>query len=345
MQSCKNAIEEMVITEIDIQISHLPQYRRDQINLSEVAAYALNRLPPMYATSKAGWLRQRKKAISEMRSQIESAVRRALISVKPDALRDKRPLPSQEVGNHARSLAELQQILGAENASWKDIPSALENALVTIKLKNAVSNTYMGTGKRDAIAARDDTAFSRKPPEISWKGRSMATSTSLAQDEQKARDFQTYMVDVNYQFSNVLEKLVLSLAYHQIQKLHPAIADTVDLGEATAYVLNRLPTMYATTEKGYKELRLRAREVYGLEVVTVLKEAIEVCVEVPNVEKVPLPLARFEAEQEQALDQIRWILQRDDINWRNAPFIVEECLQQSIANEIEWRKRSVYNYS
>ncbi len=345
MQSCKNAIEEMVITEIDIQISHLPQYRRDQINLSEVAAYALNRLPPMYATSKAGWLRQRKKAISEMRSQIESAVRRALISVKPDALRDKRPLPSQEVGNHARSLAELQQILGAENASWKDIPSALENALVTIKLKNAVSNTYMGTGKRDAIAARDDTAFSRKPPEISWKGRSMATSTSLAQDEQKARDFQTYMVDVNYQFSNVLEKLVLSLAYHQIQKLHPAIADTVDLGEATAYVLNRLPTMYATTEKGYKELRLRAREVYGLEVVTVLKEAIEVCVEVPNVEKVPLPLARFEAEQEQALDQIRWILQRDDINWRNAPFIVEECLQQSIANEIEWRKRSDYNYS
>ncbi len=345
MQSCKNAIEEMVITEIDIQISHLPQYRRDQINLSEVAAYALNRLPPMYATSKAGWLRQRKKAISEMRSQIESAVRRALISVKPDALRDKRPLPSQEVGNHARSLAELQQILGAENASWKDIPSALENALVTIKLKNAVSNTYMGTGKRDAIAARDDTAFSRKPPEISWKGRSMATSTSLAQDEQKARDFQTYMVDVNYQFSNVLEKLVLSLAYHQIQKLHPAIADTVDLGEATAYVLNRLPTMYATTEKGYKELRLRAREVYGLEVVTVLKEAIEVCVEVPNVEKVPLPLARFEAEQEQALEQIRWILQRDDINWRNAPFIVEECLQQSIASEIEWRKRSDYNYS
>ena len=67
--------------------------------------------------------------------------------------------------------------------------------------------------------------------------------------------------------------------------------------------------------------------------------------EVPNVEKVPLPLARFEAEQEQALDQIRWILQRDDINWRNAPFIVEECLQQSIANEIEWRKRSDYNYS
>ncbi|MEA5477544.1 late competence development ComFB family protein [Pseudanabaena galeata UHCC 0370] len=343
MQSCKNAIEELVIAEIDLQISHLPQYRRDQINLSEVAAYALNRLPPMYATSKLGWLRQRKKAATEMRSQIESAVRRALVSVKPDALRDVRPLPSQEVASHARSLAALQQILGAENASWKDIPTALENALMTVKLKSAVSNTYMVTGKRDA-AGRDETAFGRKPPEISWKGRQVQTSINPNRDEQKAKDFQTYMVDVNYQFSNVLEKLVLSLAYHQIQKLHPAIAETVDLGEATAYVLNRLPPMYATSEKGYKSLRLRAREVYGKEVVAVLKEAIAVCVESPNLEKIPLPLARFEAELEESLEQVSWILQRDDINWRNAPFIVEECLYKVVNNEMEWRKRSDHNY-
>ena len=344
MQSCKNTIEELVIAEIDLQISHLPQYRRDQINLSEVAAYALNRLPPMYATSKLGWLRQRKKAATEMRSQIESAVRRALVSVKPDALRDVRPLPSQEVASHARSLAALQQILGAENASWKDIPTALENALITVKLKSAVSNTYIVTGKREAIAGRDETAFGRKPPEISWKGRQVQTSINPSRDEQKAKDFQTYMVDVNYQFSNVLEKLVLSLAYHQIQKLHPAIAETVDLGEATAYVLNRLPPMYATSEKGYKSLRLRAREVYGKEVVAVLKEAIAVCVESPNLEKIPLPLARFEAELEESLEQVSWILQRDDINWRNAPFIVEECLHKVVNNEMEWRKRSDYNY-
>lgn len=343
MQSCKNAIEELVIAEIDSQISHLPKYRRDQMNLSEVAAYALNRLPPMYATSKLGWMRQRKKAITEMRPQIESAVRRALVSVKPDALRDASPLPVQEVASHARSLAALQQIIGAENASWRDIPTALENALNTIKLKAAISNTYMVTGKRDATAG-DETAIGRKSPEISWRGRHLKTSASDAQDDRKARDFQTYMVDVNYQFSNVLEKLVLSLAYHQTQKLHPAIAETVDLGEATAYVLNRLPPMYATSEKGYQALRQRAREVYGKEVVAALKEAIAVCVESPSLDKVPLPLARFEAELEEALEQVCWILQRDDINWRNAPFIVEECLHKAVNHEIEWRKRSDYNY-
>jgi len=344
MQSCKNAIEELVIAEIDLQISHLPQYRRDQISLSEIAAYALNRLPPMYATSKVGWLRQRKKAAKEMRSQIESAVRRSLVSVKPDALRDTRPLPSQEVASHARSLAALQQVLGAEKASWKDIPTALENALMTVKLKNAVSNAHMVTGKQEVVAGRDETPVDRKSTEISWKSRQVQTSASLSKDEQKARDFHTYMVDVNYQFSNVLEKLVLSLAYHQIQKLHPAIAETVDLGEATAYVLNRLPPMYATSEKGYKALRLRAREVYGKEVVATLKEALSVCVEAPNLEKVPLPLARFEAELEESLEQVSWILQRDDINWRNAPFIVEECLHKVVNNEMEWRKRSDYNY-
>lgn len=338
MQSCKNAIEELVISEIDLQISHLPKYRREQINLSEVAAYALNRLPPMYATSKSGWLRQRKKAITEMRPQIESAVRRALVSVKPDALRDSSPLPSQEVASHARSLATLQQILGAENASWRDIPNALENALITIKLKSSVSNTYIVTGKRD------ETAFGRKPTEVSWRGRHLKTSIEDSPDDRKAQDFHTYMVDVNYQFSNVLEKLVLSLAYHQIQKLHPAIAETVDLGEATAYVLNRLPPMYATSEKGYKALRLRAREVYGQEVVKALKEAIAVCVESPNLEKKPLPLARFEAELEDALEQVNWILQRDDITWRNAPFIVEDCLIKAVNKQIDWRKRSDYNY-
>lgn len=344
MQSCKNAIEELVIAEIDLQISHLPEYRRNQMNLSEVAAYALNRLPPMYATSKVGWLKQRKKAVTEMRTQIESAVRRALVSVKPDVLRDTKPLPSQEVVSQARSLAALQQLLGAENASWTDIPAALENALMTVKLKSAVSNTYIVTGRREAIAGRDETAFGRKPPEISWKGRQVKTSLSEGKDEQKARDFYTYMVDVNYQFSNVLEKLVLSLAYHQIQKLHPAISETVDLGEATAYVLNRLPPMYATSEKGYQALRLRAREVYGKEVVAALREAIAICVEAPNLEKAPLPLARFEAELEEAIEQVSWILQRDDINWRNAPFIVEECLYKVVNNEMEWRKRSDYNY-
>ena len=344
MQSCKNAIEELVIDEIELQISHLPEYRRNQINLSEVAAYALNRLPTMYATSKAGWVRQRKKAAIEMRALIESAVRRALVNVKPDALRDSSPLPYQEVASHARSLAALQQLLGAENASWQDIPSALENALTTVRVKNTVSNTYKVMGSPNVRPKSGAEQFEQVMAEVSWKGRPLKSSADSQLDQKKSQDFHTYMVDANYQFSNVLEKLVLSLAYHQIQKLHPGIAATVDLGETTAYVLNRLPPMYATTEKGYKSLRLRAREVYGKEVVAVLKEAIAVCVDSPNLERAPLPLARFEAELEYALEQVNWILQRDDINWRNAPFIIEECLLKAIDHELVWRKLSDHSY-
>ncbi len=341
MQSCKNAVEELVIGEIDAQIAHLPAYQRDQLNLSEIAAYALNRLPPMYATSKSGWLKQRQKAASEMKSQIESTVRRALVTVKPDALRNAVPLPSQEVESHARSLAALQQLLGVDNCSWKDIPTALENALMTIRLKAAISNTYT-TVKRDSAIGRGD--WGRKTSDINWKGTQKRAVTSIDNDKQKAQDFHSYMADANYKFSNVLEKLVLSLAYHQIQKLHPAITNIIDLGEVTAYVLNRLPPMYATSEQGFKQLRLRAREVHGKEVVAAIKEAIDTCANSPKSTKTPLPLARFEAELEDSLEQVCWILQRDDINWRNVPFIVEECLQKVVNNELEWRKRSDYNY-
>jgi hypothetical protein len=234
--------------------------------------------------------------------------------------------------------------LGAENCSWKDIPAALENALMTIRLKNAVSNTYISSVKRDSPTGGDEFDWGRKTPDTTWKGTQKRVVTSIDNDKQKAKDFQSYMVDANYEFSNVLEKLVLSLAYHQIQKLHPAITNIVDLGEVTAYVLNRLPPMYATSENGFKQLRLRAREVHGKEVVAAIKEAIDVCVNLPKSTKTPLPLARFEAELEESLEQVCWILKRDDINWRNVPFIVEECLQKVVNNEIEWRKRSDYNY-
>jgi len=136
----------------------------------------------------------------------------------------------------------------------------------------------------------------------------------------------------------------LSLAYYQVQKLHPTTSNKIDLGEVVAYLLNRLPPMYATTEKGFKALRLRAREVYGKQVVETLTQAIAICIQSPNAGRVPLPLARFEAEVEEAVAKMNWILQREDINWRNAPFIVSECLTLALNGDFTWRKCSEYNH-
>ncbi|MFN5302768.1 MAG: late competence development ComFB family protein, partial [Pseudanabaena sp.] len=82
MTSLKNVLEEIVVVEVQEQLNHLSQTAREAINLSEVAAFALNRLPTLYASTSRGWLQQRKRAHSELQPQIVSAVQQALLGVK-----------------------------------------------------------------------------------------------------------------------------------------------------------------------------------------------------------------------------------------------------------------------
>ncbi len=55
MSSLKNALEEIVVVEVREQLKHLNQSVRENINLSDVTALALNRLPTLYASTSRGW--------------------------------------------------------------------------------------------------------------------------------------------------------------------------------------------------------------------------------------------------------------------------------------------------
>jgi hypothetical protein len=343
MQSCKNAIEEIVIQEVQAQLAKAPQSQQNTVNINDVAAYALNRLPPMYATSQEGWSQQRRRAMTEFMGQIEMMVRRALVNAKPDVLRDMTPLPEKETENQALALAQLQQLFGVDDMTWRDLPAILDNALMTIKLKSAVNYTYMHESRRNSLALQEYLRGSdRGGASIGWKGRNVQPRQTRYEANADTKDFVAYMNTATYSFRNVLEKLALSLAYHQVQKLHPELAQTIDLGEVMAYTLNRLPTMYATTERGYRELRQRAKEQYGRQVVAIINEAIGTIMQNPKPDRPPLPFARFEAEQEEALDQLQWMLQRDDITWRNVKTIVEASLQRAIEYGLTWRRYNEY---
>jgi hypothetical protein len=56
-----NLMETFVVTEVDQQLSRLPPKVRDFVSRVDIIAYALNRLPAMYATTVAGQERQQKK--------------------------------------------------------------------------------------------------------------------------------------------------------------------------------------------------------------------------------------------------------------------------------------------
>ncbi len=131
-QSFRNAIEELVLAEAELQIQNLPTALREQICLADVAAYALNRLPPLYATSEKGWRFQQLKANRDADQKVVIAVRQALAAVRRDPLRnDAEPLPTTYGGiKQELALRELQEILQRDDLNWQNLAAAFEQRLV-----------------------------------------------------------------------------------------------------------------------------------------------------------------------------------------------------------------------
>ncbi len=87
-----NVMEILVLKEVDRQLEKLSQNLTQYIKRVEVATYALNRLPSLYASSQEGLKYQYKQAKKEYKSQIRIAVRQGIAAVQRDPLRRSTPL-------------------------------------------------------------------------------------------------------------------------------------------------------------------------------------------------------------------------------------------------------------
>ncbi|NET34521.1 MAG: late competence development ComFB family protein [Cyanothece sp. SIO1E1] len=83
----RNVLEPLVTEEVKRQLKKLSPKLLPYIHPSEAIAAALNRLPPLYATSEAGWHLQQHKAMQELKPQIVMAVRWGLNAVLQDPLK------------------------------------------------------------------------------------------------------------------------------------------------------------------------------------------------------------------------------------------------------------------
>ncbi len=88
----RNAIEPLVAEELEQQLHRLPKQIVRYLNPAQVMAYALNRLPALYATSEEGWHRQQQHAKQQLKEQIVTAVRQGLAAVQKDPLKYSTPL-------------------------------------------------------------------------------------------------------------------------------------------------------------------------------------------------------------------------------------------------------------
>ncbi|NJM64305.1 MAG: late competence development ComFB family protein [Acaryochloris sp. RU_4_1] len=80
--SYKNIMEILVDEEIDQQTCSWTSEDAQQVNRIEVAAHALNHLPPLYASSQEGVMLQYERAQQDYYHEIKTAVNNSLLAVK-----------------------------------------------------------------------------------------------------------------------------------------------------------------------------------------------------------------------------------------------------------------------
>jgi hypothetical protein len=77
-----NVMEELVLSEAVAKVSETEALTNKVIDLGDIAAYALNRLPPLYATTEQGANYQRERALAELKplivQQVQDAISRNL---------------------------------------------------------------------------------------------------------------------------------------------------------------------------------------------------------------------------------------------------------------------------
>lgn len=170
MGSYKNVMEILIEEEMKRQIAALPHRVVAYLNPVELVAYALNQLPPLYATTEKGLNYQLRKGRSEHGVAIAKSVRRAIAAVQRDPIRTCSPLPSQQHNLNLQGvLRRLKLLLKDDQLDWEAVPSAVEHAL--LKANHAHENwnqpwTHPASTLRHATSARQVPPYSASRGEL-----------------------------------------------------------------------------------------------------------------------------------------------------------------------------------
>ena len=126
-----NVMESLVTQEVKRQKAQLPANLAQYIDPIEVATYALNRLPPLYACSQQGWQHQNLQAKTKFQSQITTAVRQAIAAVQRDPIKLSEPLKPKEteLKEAQAALQDLQDLLQHRELSWQNLVDVVQKTL------------------------------------------------------------------------------------------------------------------------------------------------------------------------------------------------------------------------
>ncbi len=137
----KNVMEDLVAEEIEKQLKRYPKTATKLINTVEVATYALNRLPPLYASSHKGLNQQKMKGKSQLHFKITQIVKEGIATIQQDLLRSSSPLTmefdriGQQLQEAENALQELGAFLPRKDVSWKNLVRTVKPILIKLHQK------------------------------------------------------------------------------------------------------------------------------------------------------------------------------------------------------------------
>ncbi|MCC0176228.1 late competence development ComFB family protein [Waterburya agarophytonicola K14] len=104
-----NVMEELVLSEAITRVAEIEQTSDVSLDVGDIAAYALNRLPPLYATTEEGANYQRQRAREEMQSLIQEQVTEAISRYldRPEFFPERQAITSKGNSNMAGQLSSL----------------------------------------------------------------------------------------------------------------------------------------------------------------------------------------------------------------------------------------------
>lgn len=128
-------------------------------------------------------------------------------------------------------------------------------------------------------------------------------------------------------YRNVMEALVQEEVDKSFKQVSSRLAKNLCREEVVAFALNRLPALYATSERGWKQQCIRGRRDLGSQITTTVKQAIAMVQREPT--RMDVPLVSEAVETEQALAGLQQLLGRPDLTWQNVPLYVKRALYEA----------------
>ncbi|MEI2578832.1 late competence development ComFB family protein [Scytonema sp. PRP1] len=105
-----NVMEELVLTEAISRVAEIEATSESSLDVGDIAAYALNRLPPLYATTEEGANYQRQRARAELEKLIAQQVGEAIARNLHRPNDDRTPVGTKNTGNEIlRQVSTLLQ--------------------------------------------------------------------------------------------------------------------------------------------------------------------------------------------------------------------------------------------